>query len=140
MKTDANHITFETISPSGMADPSGFSYAIAAAGTRTVYISGQISQDGTGAIVAPGDIVGQFKQTLSNFVEVLGAAGAVPEQVVKMNVYVTDVAKYRESLKPIGVVYREVFGRHYPAITLVEVSGLFQEGSMIEIEGVAVTL
>jgi enamine deaminase RidA (YjgF/YER057c/UK114 family) len=131
-------MTFEIIQPDGMPAPSGFSYAVAASGRNMLFIAGQTAQDSSGNIVGSRDIVHQFECALDNVLRVLRAGGGQPDHVAKMTIFVTDVAAYRESLRPIGKIYRQHFGNHYPAMTLVEVHKLFDREAMIEIEAIAV--
>lgn len=130
-------MTVELINPPTLAPPSGFSHGLSATG-RLLFLAGQIGMDATGRVTAPGDLVAQFAQALSNLQTVVTAAGGQMTAVVKLTLFVTDAAAYRANLKPLGAAYRAVFGRHYPAMTLVEVKGLFDPQALIEIEGVAV--
>jgi enamine deaminase RidA (YjgF/YER057c/UK114 family) len=122
--------------PESLAPPVGFAHAAAAAGW--VWLGGQTSSDQNGKVVFPGDMAAQFRQAMTNVVVALRTAGCRPEGVVKITYFVTDVTMYRAALQPIGEAYREVFGRHFPAASLVEVKGLFDPEAMIEIECVAV--
>ncbi len=122
--------------PPDLAPPIGFAHAGAANGW--VWLGGQISSDASGTVLFPGDIAAQFRQAIRNLAIALHAAGSRPEDVIKLTYFVTDVAAYRAALKPIGVAYREVFGRHYPPTSLLEVKGLFEPAALIEIECVAV--
>ena len=131
-------MSFETIHPSGMPKPSGFSYGISATAGKMLFIAGQTAQDAAGKIVSPGDMTRQFECALENVLKVLAAGGGTTDQIVKMTIFVTDVASYREFLRPIGAIYRTHFGTHYPAMTLVEVRKLFENDAMIEIEAIAV--
>lgn len=126
------------ITPEGLAKPVGYNHAVAASGGTTVYIAGQVALDAEGDIVAPGDIVGQFERALGNLELAVQASGGQLTDIVKLNLYVTDVEGYRAGAKAIGEVYRAHFGTYYPAMTLVGVSELFHPEAMIEIEGVAV--
>jgi enamine deaminase RidA (YjgF/YER057c/UK114 family) len=126
------------ITPSELVKPSGFSHGILAAGGRTLYIGGQIATDGEGNLQAPGDVVGQYRQVLKNIAAVISEAGGEMAQVVKLNIYVRDRADYKAHLKELGAAHREYFGNYYPATTLVEVSNFFEDGVLVEIEGVAV--
>jgi len=83
-------------------------------------------------------VVAQFHQALANLRTVVEEAGGTMTDIVKLTLFVTDKAAYRLNLKPIGEVYRSVFGRYYPAMTLVEVKSLFDDAAMVEIEGIAV--
>ncbi|SEL09432.1 RidA family protein [Pacificibacter marinus] len=84
------------------------------------------------------DMVGQFRQTLKNIVAVLSEAGASPEHLVRMTWYITDKKEYNENLRPFGAAYREVLGRHFPAMAVVQVAGLMEDAARIEIEATAV--
>jgi enamine deaminase RidA (YjgF/YER057c/UK114 family) len=102
-----------------------------------VFVAGQIGWDEKGAFPA-ADLAGQVRQTLSNVVAVLAEAGAGPEHVVRLTWYVTDRDEYLGSSKEIGGAYREVMGRHFPAMAVVVVSGLVEASAKVEIEATAV--
>ncbi len=125
------------VNPPTLVKPSGFAHGILASGP-VLFLAGQTAMDGTGRILAPGDLVAQFRQALSNLKVVLEAAGGQVSDVAKLTLFVTDKRAYRAQLKPIGEAYRAIFGRHYPAMTLVEVKSLFDDDALIEIEGFAV--
>ncbi len=127
------------ITPPDMAKPTGYNYGVRVLGGATLYIAGQVAFDAAGKVVGAGDIVTQFEQALANFRRVLEVGGATPQDVVKLNIFTSDKAAYQANLKAIGRAYRAVFGHHYPAMTLVEVNSLYDEGILVEIEGVAVT-
>ena len=124
------------LQPSNWPRPKGYSNGVAAKG-RTVFLSGMIGWDATGKLVAE-DFVGQTRQALCNIVALLSEAGAKPADIVRMNWYVLDKKEYTGSFKELGVVYREIIGRHYPAMTAVQVSGLVEDGARVEIEVTAV--
>ncbi|HYM48981.1 MAG TPA: RidA family protein [Candidatus Limnocylindrales bacterium] len=125
------------INPPALPRPSGYSHAIVAAPGRAVYLAGQTATGPDGEIV--GDtLTAQFKVAADNLLTALEAAGGRPEHLVSMQIFVTDVKLYRLALKPIGVAYRERFGKHYPAMALLEVSGLFDPAALIELQAVAV--
>ncbi|HEX9363986.1 MAG TPA: RidA family protein [Candidatus Dormibacteraeota bacterium] len=124
------------VNPEELAPPRGFSHATVAG--DMVWIGGQNGSDATGKVVEPGDIVAQFARAIRNLATALGAAGCAPEDTVKLTYYVTDLDMYRDNLQAIGSAYREVFGRHYPATTLIEVSSLFDRDALFEIDAVAV--
>jgi len=126
------------IHPASLAKPSGYSHGVLTEGGRLLFLAGQTGMDATGAIAHPGDVVAQFRQALANLKAVVEEAGGTMTNVAKLTIFVTDKAAYRLNLKPIGEVYRSYFGRYYPAMTLVEVKGLFDDAAMIEIEGMAV--
>jgi enamine deaminase RidA (YjgF/YER057c/UK114 family) len=123
------------VNPKELGPARGFSHATIAGGT--VWLGGQIGSDATGTIPEPGDIVAQFARAINNVSIALRAAGSAPADTVKLTYYVTDVNAYRANLKAIGSAYREVFGHHYPATTLVEVRSLFDPHALVEIEAVA---
>ncbi len=125
------------VNPPTLAKSSGFSHGVEASG-RLLFLAGQTAQDAEGRIVAHGDLVGQFRQICQNLKAVAEAQGGTLQDIVKLTLYVLDKNSYQANLKAIGQVYREYFGRHYPAMTLVEVKGLWDEGALIEIDGVAV--
>ncbi len=125
----------QVLLPPGWPRPKGYANGIAASG-RMVFVAGQVGWDPTGRF-AP-DFAGQFRQTLVNTLAVLAEAGAAPEHVVRMTWYVTDLTVYRAALPEIGRIYRELMGRHYPAMAVVEVVGLVEPEAMIEIETTAV--
>jgi enamine deaminase RidA (YjgF/YER057c/UK114 family) len=102
-----------------------------------LFIAGQIAMDRAGNVLAAGDIVGQFAAAISNFTKVLKAGGARPEDVLKITLFVRDVADYQKRSREIGALYREVFGKHYPAMTMVQIACLVREECLIEIEGIA---
>ena len=124
------------INPEELGPARGFSHATAAG--DTVWLGGQIGSDATGRVVEPGDLVAQFGRAVKRIAVALRAAGCQPEDTVKLTYYVTDLKLYRDSLQALGPLYRDVFGRHYPATTLVEVSSLFDPDALVEIDAVAV--
>jgi enamine deaminase RidA (YjgF/YER057c/UK114 family) len=126
------------ITPEGLAKPVGYNHAVAVSGGTTVYIAGQVAMDAEGDIVAPGDIVGQFERALGNLELAVQASGGHLTDIVKLNLYVTDVGGYWAEAKAIGEVYRAHFGTYYPAMTLLGVSELFHPEIMIEMDAVAV--
>jgi len=116
------------VNPPELPKPSGFSHAIASG--RTVYLAGQI---GEGATLAE-----QFDGAAANLVTALAAAGGSPEDLASLQVFVTDVAEYRASLRELGQVWRNRFGRHYPAMGLFGVTELFDAAAKVELMGIAV--
>ena len=127
----------DILNPPTLAPPVGFSHAVVAAAGRTIYLGGQAAHDSNGKLVK-GKIVPQFEQAATNVVAALEAAGARPEHLVSMHIYVTNAAAYRGSLKELGDVYRKHFGNHYPAIALFEVQQLFEPAALVELVCVAV--
>jgi enamine deaminase RidA (YjgF/YER057c/UK114 family) len=128
----------EVIQPTGWARPSGHSAGmLAGPGGRLLAVAGQIGAGRDGRLVA-GGLPGQLDQALANVVEVVGAAGGRFEHVVSMTIYVTDRAAYLRARPELGAVWRRRAGAHYPAMTLVEVSGLVEEGAVVEVQALAV--
>lgn len=128
--------THTQIQPAGWAKPRGYANGVLAEG-KVLAIGGQIGWNGQ-QIFESDDFVDQFGQTLANIVAVVEAAGGRPEDVVRMTVYVTDLAIYRASLRALGPVWKAHFGRHYPAMALVGVTGLVEPRALVEIEAWAV--
>jgi enamine deaminase RidA (YjgF/YER057c/UK114 family) len=124
------------LQPPGWARPKGFSHGIAASG-RHVAIAGQIGCDAEGRVLEK-TFAGQFRQTLKNIVAVLAEAGGRPEHIVRLTWYVLDLKEYAAALRDIGAAYRDVIGKHYPAMAVVQVSGLVDPGARLEIEAAAV--
>jgi enamine deaminase RidA (YjgF/YER057c/UK114 family) len=120
-----------------LAPPVGFAHAVVAAPGRTVYLGGQVGMD-QGGRVAPAGLVDQFDLALANLVSALRAAGGEPEQLVWMQIFVTDVAGYRAELEAVGRAWRHHLGRHYVATALLEVKSLFDAAAVVELMGIAV--
>jgi enamine deaminase RidA (YjgF/YER057c/UK114 family) len=125
-----------TLLPPGWPRPRGYANGIAASG-RFVLTGGVVGWDANEQFVATS-IAGQFRQILLNTLAILAEAGAGPQHVVRMTWYVTSVAEYRESLAEIGAAWRELMGRNYPAMAVVEVAALVEPAARIEIETTAV--
>jgi enamine deaminase RidA (YjgF/YER057c/UK114 family) len=125
--------------PQTLPKPAGFSYGVEVKHGRLLYIAGQVARDRSNAVVGKGDLVAQFRQICRNIQAVIDAAGGDLTDIVKLTIYVLDVADYKAKLREIGSVYREYFGKHFPAMTLVGARDLFDaaDGCLIEIEGVA---
>ncbi len=104
---------------------------------RTLFVAGQVGWNERCEFES-NDFADQFAKTLDNVLTVVRAAGGKPEHVARMTVYVTDLEAYRNSLKKLGPIWRERFGRHYPAMALVGVAGLVEIGALCEIEATAV--
>jgi enamine deaminase RidA (YjgF/YER057c/UK114 family) len=125
------------IDPEELEPAVGFTHAVAASAGRTVYLAGQVGHDSAGKIAGPG-IVEQFDRALANLVVAVESAGGRPEHVVSMQVFVTNIAEYRDSRVALGRAWRERFGRHYPAMALLGVDALFDPEAKVELMGVAV--
>lgn len=124
------------LQPEGWARPRGYANGVAAEG-RQVFVSGQIGWDAAQRIVSD-DFAAQARQTLANIVAVLAAAGAKPEHLVRLTWFVTSRDEYNAALAEIGAAYRELIGRHYPAMSVVVVAGLLEPRARVEIEATAV--
>ena len=107
-------------------------------GGRTLYLAGQIAWDAEQQLVGKDNFSRQFVQALDNVLAVVREAGGQPEEIVRMTVFVTDKKAYLAATKAIGVAWKDRIGSHYPAMTLVEVADLLEEGAMVEIEATAV--
>ena len=125
------------LQPSGWSKPRGYSNGIVATG-RMVFVAGQIGWNGDCQFESD-DFVAQTAQALRNVVAVLFEGEAHPEDIVRMTWYVTDREEYLRRGSEIGVVYREIMGKHYPVMTAVEVKGLMEARAKVEIEVTAVT-
>jgi enamine deaminase RidA (YjgF/YER057c/UK114 family) len=131
-------VRFTVVNPEELGAPRGWNNGMLARGVgRTLFIAGQTARDPSGR--APeGDFVAQFDRALGNVLAVLGAAGGEARDIGRFTIYVTDMAQYRSSLKPLGQVYRRRMGTHYPAMALVEVRSLVDPKALVEIEATAV--
>ena len=119
-----------------LAAPRGYTHGVLASG-RSLFIAGQIGWNARGQIVSH-DFVEQFDQALANVLAIVREAGGTAESVARLTIYVTDKAEYLAAQGPIGARYRVRMGKHYPAMTLVEVKALLEDGAKVEIEGTAV--
>ncbi len=129
-----------TVNPPTLAKPAGYSHGIEVQGGKTLYVAGQVALDTNGQLVGRGDLVAQFRQICENLKAVLLARAGQLNDVVKLTIFVLDKTAYKTRIKEMGTVYREFFGKHYPAITFLEVKGLYDDdqGCLMEIEAVAV--
>jgi enamine deaminase RidA (YjgF/YER057c/UK114 family) len=123
------------LQPPGWPQPRGFAYGVRARGD-VIFVGGMIGQDKEGRF-AEG-FVAQAKQTLANIAAVLAEAGASPQHIVRLTWYVRDMDEYLADLKALGAAYREIMGRHFPAMAVVEVSRLVEAEAQLEIEATAV--
>ncbi len=126
----------QILQPPGWARAKGFSNGIVASG-KLVFIAGQVGWTGDGVWKAR-DFAGQFRQALANILEVLEQAHGKPEHIVRLTWYVLDKHEYLSSLKEVAAAYRELMGRHYPTMSVVQVSGLVENEARLEIEAMAV--
>ena len=135
MTDTKNGIVHQVLQPEGWRAPRGYANGVAASG-RMIFSGGLIGWDTKGSF--PPDLVGQVRQTLQNTLAVLKAGGAGPEHIVRMTWYVTDMDAYLASAKELGSAYREIMGRAYPAMALVQVTRLVEPAALVEIETTAV--
>jgi len=127
------------VNPASLAQPRGYTHGIKTLGASTLlFLGGQVGWDKDGRLVGDNDIVAQFDQALENLLAVVRESGGKAENIVKLNIYVTDKGAYLASMKEAGQAYRKHMGKHFPAMTLVEVKSLYEDGAMVEIEGMAV--
>jgi enamine deaminase RidA (YjgF/YER057c/UK114 family) len=124
------------LQPPGWAEPKGHANGIVAEG-RLIFVAGQIGWEKTGTFRAE-DFVGQVRQCLENTLAVLAETDAGAEHVVRMTWFITDRKEYLANLEGMGQVYRELMGRHFPAMTMVEVSALIESEARVEVETTAV--
>ena len=124
------------LQPAGWTPPKGYANGVAARGT-TVFVGGQIGWNAKQAFESD-DFVDQARQALRNAIAVLAEAGAGPEHITRMTWYVTDKREYVASYRALGAAYREVVGRHFPAMTAVQVAALIEDRAKVEIEVTAV--
>ena len=125
------------LQPPGWVKPKGFSNGISVKGGTTVFVAGQVAFNAQG-VFEEKTFAGQFRQTLKNTLAVLAEAGGRPEHIVRMTWYILDKKEYLGALKEVGTAYRELIGRHYPAMAVVQVSGLIEDEAKLEIETTAV--
>jgi len=131
-------VSLEPIEPEGWEKPRGYSNGVAVpAGARLVFIAGQIAWDADQSLVGAGNFGAQFRQALSNVIAVVEAAGGTPRDLANLTVFVKDKQAYAQCEKELGGIWRELVGRHYPAMALVQVADLLEEGALVEISGIA---
>jgi enamine deaminase RidA (YjgF/YER057c/UK114 family) len=126
----------EFLQPPGWAAPKGYSNGVAASG-RQVYLAGQIGWNESQQLVSSRFAV-QVRQALQNIVTLLAQAGGRSEHLVRLTWFVTSLDEYRAEVKDIGAAYRDVIGRHYPPMSVVQVVSLVEQGAKVEIEATAV--
>jgi enamine deaminase RidA (YjgF/YER057c/UK114 family) len=126
----------QRLQPSGWAEPKGYANGISAEG-RLVFVAGQVGWDEHETFQAH-DFIGQVRRCLENTLTVLAEADAGPEHVVRMTWYITDREEYMNNLESMGQVYRELMGRHFPAMSMVEVAALIEPEATVEVETTAV--
>jgi len=126
----------DILQPPGWPRPKGYANGVVARG-RQIHVSGMVGWTPAG-LFETADFVGQSRQALQNIVAVLNEAGARPEHIVRMTWYVLDKREYLDAGPALGAAYRDVIGRHYPAMTAVQVAGLMEDQARVEIEVTAI--
>ncbi|MFG2634732.1 RidA family protein [Streptomyces sp. NPDC048362] len=130
-------MTTERVNPPELSPPRGFSHAVVATGSRVVFLAGQTALDTDGKVT--GDTLPeQFEKALGNLLDALRAAGGTPADLARVTVYATDVADYRAQAGRLGRVWRDLAGRDYPAMAVVQVVRLWDERALVELDGFAV--
>ncbi len=129
-------MSHEFLQPPGWTAPKGYSNGVVASG-RQVYLAGQIGWNESQQLVSSA-FAAQFRQALQNIVTLLAQAGGRPEHLVRLTWFVTNLDEYRAEVKDIGAAYRDVVGRHYPPMSVVQVVSLVEQGAKVEIEATAV--
>ena len=126
----------QRLAPEGLFKPAAYTQVVVATGRRMVFVSGQVSMDAEGKLVAPGDLAGQARQVYANLRTALEGARAKPSDVVKLTTYVVG---YKPEVRPLLAEARStVFGAALPASTLVGIQALAEPGYLIEVEAIAV--
>jgi enamine deaminase RidA (YjgF/YER057c/UK114 family) len=131
-----NDSNFEILQPKNWVAPQGYANGVVAKG-RQVFIAGQIGWNEQAKLVSD-DFVVQVEQALSNVVRILAEAGGLPHHLTRLTWYLTDKAVYVARRREVGEAYRRVLGRHFPAMSLIVVADLLEEGAVVEIEATAV--
>lgn len=129
---------FQPVNPEELGAPRGFPHGmLGPPNGRLLFVAGQTAVGPRGE-PPPEPFVEQFGRTLRRVLAVVSDAGGTPEDIGRMTIFVTDMAAYRASLGPLGEAYRSLMGRHYPAMTLVEVKSLVDHYAMVEIDATAI--
>ena len=133
-------MTFEIVNPEALGEPKGWNNGLLAPKNgRLLFVAGQAGWESEAPGEPPG-FVEQFARALDKVLLVVREAGGEAVDLARVTVYVTDLAAYRASVKPLGEVWRARMGKHYPAVAMLEVKGLVDRGAMVEIEATAVLL
>ncbi len=131
-------MSVETIAVDGWKAPRGYSNGmLAPAGARMLAVAGQIAWDAEQRLVGGPDFAAQFRQALANVVAIVRAAGGGPNDLMSLTIYVVDKQAYLARVKELGAIWKELVGKHYPAMALVEVKGLLEDGAQVEIQALA---
>jgi enamine deaminase RidA (YjgF/YER057c/UK114 family) len=130
-------MSLENIAVDGWKAPRGYANGVLApAGARLLAVAGQIAWDAEQRLVSR-EFAAQFRQALANVVAVVRAAGGSPSDLLSLTIYVVDKRAYLAAVKELGAIWKDVVGRHYPAMALVEVAALLEEGAQVEIQALA---
>jgi enamine deaminase RidA (YjgF/YER057c/UK114 family) len=129
---------FELLNPEGLEPPIGYSHVARITGGKMIHVAGQAPFDVDGKVVGKGDFVTQFTQVLRNLKIAVEAAGGCPTDYAVLTIYITELEAYWNNKKLLGASYRQLFGKYFPVITLVEVKRLYNPDCMVEISGIAV--
>ncbi|WP_411107060.1 RidA family protein [Streptomyces sp. cmx-4-9] len=130
-------MSLERINPAQLSPPTGFSHAVAATGSRLVFLAGQTALDASGTVVGES-LPEQFEQALGNLLAALAASGGTPADLARVTVYAVDVAAYRDCAAELGRIWHRLAGRDYPAMAVVGVARLWDVQAQVELDGVAV--
>jgi len=131
-------VTFEIVNPEALGEPKGWNNGLLAPKNgRLLFVAGQAGWESEAPGEPPG-FVEQFARALDKVLLVVREAGGEATDLARVTIYVTDLAAYRASMKPLGEAWRARMGKHYPAVALLEVKGLVDRGAMVEIEATAV--
>ncbi|MFF7137073.1 RidA family protein [Streptomyces sp. NPDC008196] len=130
-------MTAERINPPELSPPAGFSHAVVATGSRVVFLAGQTALDADGKVVGES-LPEQFEKALTNLLTALKASGGGPSDLARVTVYATDIAAYRTHAAELGRIWKELAGRNYPAMAVVEVVRLWDDQAAVELDGFAV--
>jgi len=127
----------DIINPDSLAEPKGYNNGMRCDQGKLLFVAGQVGWDREARIISD-DFAEQFGQALSNVVAVVTAAGGEVTSIARLLIFVTDKKEYLSRLKEVGKVYAQIMGKHFPAMSLVEVSGLVEDLAKVEIEATAV--
>jgi enamine deaminase RidA (YjgF/YER057c/UK114 family) len=131
-------VSYDIVNPRSLGEPRGWNNGmLAPAGGRILFVAGQVGTE-PGRGVVSGGMAAQWERALENVLAVVRAAGGDAADIGRMTIYVTDRQGYLDARKPLGEVWRRLMGGHYPALAVVEVKGLVDEGAVVEIEATAV--
>jgi enamine deaminase RidA (YjgF/YER057c/UK114 family) len=128
----------DPIDPSAWPRPHGYANAMIAPAGKVIAVAGQIGWNPTTRQMVSDDFVAQTRKALENIVEVLRAAGAGPQEIIRLTWFITDKRTYVDKQKEVGDAYRSVMGKHFPAMSVVVVSALIEDRAKVEIEATAV--